>query len=144
MSTFQGFNITGIDPKKYPVIRADKTVVDDQFYLILEPVDGESNSEDQILWNHCFRQVVENLKSYEDIRHYQQMQMEVPPLEFFPNGDDNAYLCTSKIALNPLSGSIPLIQKLVEKTNERYIRFVQSRDRFREDIERINAAHFGN
>ena len=142
MSTFKGFNITGIDPNKYPVITANKNVVETQFYLILEPVDGDANSEDQILWNHCFRQVVKRWKCYEDLRHYQQMQMEVPPLEFIPNGDDNAYLCTSEIALNSLRDSIPLIQKLVEKINGRYISFIQHRDRFRADIEQINATHF--
>ena len=139
MSTFQGFTIGGIDSNQYPFITVDKNVIESQFYLILKPIDGDSNSKDQILWNHCFRKVIKNWQNYDDLKYSQQEeQIEVPPLEFIFNDNGNPYLCVSEIAFAPLRTCVSFIEKVIKKTNLIYLRFVRSRDSIRKEIDQFN------
>ena len=141
MATFEGFKMTGIDPNQYPAITNDDEVRDNEFYIMLEPIIGAPSVKDHTFWEHCFRRVVKTWKGYEDLRHYQQMEMEAPQLVFLRNGD-NAYLRTFDIALDSLRGCLPLIQQLVEKTNTKYINYIAEIDYFRQSIIQINNSFF--
>ena len=61
MSTFQGFNITGVDRNKYPVITDDQ-IDKKKIYLALEPIDGCVDVEAQKVWADSFRCMFENWK----------------------------------------------------------------------------------
>ena len=60
MSTFQGFNLTGIDPNQYPVFTDDNDMRHDLFYLTLEPIGADADYEKEskavgLLLSRCGR-----------------------------------------------------------------------------------------
>ena len=63
MSTFKGFNVTGIDPNQYPIFTDDQ-IRYDKIYLILKPIDGYADVEAQKVWEHTFRCIVGNWKQF--------------------------------------------------------------------------------
>lgn len=140
---FKGFKITGIDSNQYPVFTANKNVIENQFYLILKPIDKDANSKDQMLWNHCFRQVVETWQIDDSLRNYvSDNEIKVPPLEFVFNDDGNPYLCVFETPYRPLRTVIPFIEKLVENTNRKCGRRIDHINRLREEIDRFNPGYF--
>ena len=140
MSTFQGFNITGIDRNKSPVILDDR-VNFGQFSLVLEPFEAAPSTEDLTLWGYYFIDIVDNWENYQEFNRYKQGAIEVPQLTFDHSDENGAFISASTIALNAFRGSISLIENLVEWANKRFISEVNG---FRESIDQLNSDIFGN
>lgn len=140
MSTFQGFNITGIDRNKSPVILDDR-VDFAQFYLVLEPIDAAPSTEDLTLWGYYFHDIADNWEDYQEFAHYKQRVIEVPQLTFTHPDEDEAFICARGIVFNAFRDSISFIEDLVKWANRRFISEVNG---FRASIDDINSDWFGN
>ena len=136
MSTFKGFNVTGIDPNQYPVFTDDNDMRHDLFYLTLEPIEpvgAEVDYEYQRLWDYCFRHEVENWNNME--------WGATPKLKFIFDADGNAFISASDESLKTLESFLSQIKELVRAVNSRFIREANNVNRFRETIKQINAAY---
>ncbi|MYE89938.1 hypothetical protein F4X33_13175 [Candidatus Poribacteria bacterium] len=136
MSAFQGFNVTGIDPNKYPVFTDDNDMRYDLFYLTLEPVGADADYENQRLWDYCFRYEVENWNTM----GWAHRDSALPKLRFIFDADDNAFISASGEPLRTLESCLSYIKQLIERVNYRFISEVENVNRFREDIKQINAS----
>ena len=137
MSTFEGFNVTGIDPNQYPVFTDDNDMRFDLFYLTLEPIGADANCENQRLWDYCFRHEVKNWDDLEG-------DAVLLRLKFIFDADGRAFICASGEALQTVADNLRYIERLVELVNRKFIRETGSVNRFRRTIDQINSQHFEN
>ena len=141
MSTFQGFNITGIDRNKSPVILDDR-ICFTQFYLVLDPIDAAPSPEDSTLWEYCFRDVLDNWKDDPDLKPYEVELVEVPQLTFVspdPLDNEKVFICANGADFNAFYDSITFIMDLVPRANQKFKNGVNG---FRAKIDKINADRF--
>ena len=131
MSTFKGFNVTGIDPNQYPVFTDDNDMLPDLFYLTLEPIGADADHENRRLWDCCFRYEIENWNNPEH-------EHPLPELKFLFDADGSVFISASGKPLGPLQECLFNIDRLVQKVNERFIRRANDVIRFRESIKEIN------
>ena len=143
MSTFQGFNITGVDLNKYPVIMGDQ-ILYNKIYLVLEPIDSCTDVEAQKVWGHTFRWMVENWEQFQEFNLYKGTVEEVPQLRFVLEGDDKTFISAEGPPLAFLLDSVSFIQKLVEHTNKRCIREIEDIEGHRQYIQQFNSGRFRN
>ena len=136
MSTFKGFNVTGIDPDKYPVFTDDNDIRYDLFYLTLEPVGADADHENQRLWDYCFRYEVKNWNTIK----WSDRDSTLPKLKFIFDTDGNACISASDEPLGTLESCLFYIKQLVKKVNDKFIIEAESVNRFRADIKQINAS----
>ena len=137
MSTFKGFNVTGIDPNQYPVFTHDNDMRYDLFYLTLEPIGVDPDYESRRLWDYCFRHEVENWGNIEG-------DALLPQLKFIFDADGRAFISASGEPLQTVADNLRYIERLVELVNRKFIRETGSVNRFREDIKKINASYSRN
>ena len=137
MSTFQGFNVTGIDPNQYPVFTDDNDMRYDLFYLTLEPIGAEANCENQRLWDYCFRY---EIKTWNNIE-WEHRDSALPKLQFIFDADGSAFISASDEPLRTLEGGLYYIKQLIKRVNNKFIRETENVNRFRQDIRKINAAY---
>ena len=140
MSTFKGFNVTGIDPNQYPVFTDDNDMRYDLFYLTLEPIGADADYENQRLWDYCFRYEVENWNNIE----WEHRDSALPKLQFIFDTDGGVFISASGEPLRTLERCLYYIKQLVKKVNNRFIRETENVNRFRQDIRKINAAYSEN
>ena len=140
MSTFQGFNVTGVDRNKSPVIWGDKPYLK-QFSVVLEPTDAAPSTEDLTLWRYYFIDIADNWENYSEFNGYKSGAIEIPQLTFDHSDEDGVFICASGIVFNSFRGSISLIKDLVKWANKRFILEVNG---FRESIDQLNSDIFGN
>ena len=138
MSTFKGFNVTGIDPNQYPVFTDDNDMRYDLFYLTLEPIGADPDCENQRLWDYCFRGEVENWNNLE----WEHRNSSLPELKFIFDADGRAFISASGEALQTVADNLRYIERLVELVNHKFIREIGSVNRFRQTIDQINSQHF--
>lgn len=131
MSTFQGFNLTGIDPNQYPVFTDNNDMRHDLFYLTLEPIGAAADSENRRLWDYCFRGEIENWNNRE-------WEHALPELKFVFNADGGVFISASGEPLRTLQECLFDIDKLVDRVNERFIRETNEVIHFRKNIQAIN------
>ena len=131
MSTFQGFNVIGIDPNQYPVFTDDNDMRHDLFYLTLKSIGADADSENRRLWDYCFRH---------EIKRWDNPEQEhaLPELKFAFYVSLGAVIIASGEPLRTLESCLFDIERLVKAVNERFIREANEVLRFREDIQRIN------
>ena len=142
MSTFQGFNITGIDRDRSPVFK-DGKILYNQIHFVLEPIDAPPRVEDFIVWKFSFRSAIEDWENYPEFNRYKQGVTEVPQLEFILDSNE-AFISACGESFQSLVNCISFIQDLVKWTNKRVIRNIEDINRFREDIDQTNSRYFGN
>ena len=140
MSTFKGFNVTGIDPNQYPVFTDDNDMRYDLFYLTLEPIGADANCENQRLWDYCFRHEVKDWNNM----GWAHRDSALPELQFICDADGKAFISASGEALQTVADTLRYIERLVELVNRKFIRETGSVNRFREDIKQINASYSRN
>ena len=136
MSTFKGFNVTGIDPNQYPVFTDDNDMRYDLFYLTLESIGANPDYENQRLWDYCFRHEIENWNNAE--------WAAIPKLKFIFNADGDAFISASGEPLKTLESYLSQIKELVGSVNDRFMREADSVSHFRETIKQINASYSRN
>lgn len=140
MSTFTGFNVTGIDPNQYPVFTDDNDMRYDLFYLTLEPIGADPDDENRRLWDYCFRHEVENWNN----TGWAHRDSTLPELEFIFDADGSTFISASGEPLRTLESCLSQIKQLVGTVNERFTREVHNISHFREDIDQINSQQFKN
>ena len=142
MSTFQGFNIMGIDRNKSPVILDDK-IDYHKIYLALEPIDGCADVEAQKVWKNSFLHMVENWRKHKDFFLYKKVFETDLPLEFVVQDNYEFFICAEGL---PLNSHVPFrfIKQLVKHTNKRFIKQIDEITRFRDDIDKFNSDEFGD
>ena len=143
MSTFQGFDVTGIDRNKYPVFTDDQ-ILYNEIYLILKPIGDCANVENQKVWGHSFCWMVQNWGSLEEFNRYQHGEIEIPRLKFVLQRNDEFFIRAYGPPLADLVGSVSFIQRLVECTNQRCIRSIEEIEHHRQYIDQHSSMHFKN
>ena len=143
MSTFQGFKIAEIDRNKSPDFTSED-IYFKRLYFVLEPIDGCADVERQKVWGFSFRWMVKNWKRYPELNDYEETLEEVPQLKFILDDNDNAVICAEGSSLQHLFDCIDFIILLVEHANSKFIKLIGMINRFRDDIDQLNARYFGN
>ena len=138
MSTFQGFNITGVDRNKYPVFENDQ-ILYNKIYLILEPIGGCANVEAQKVWEDTFRYMVERWEQFQEFNDYKATLEKVPELKFVLEDYDKAFISAEGIALSPLLSAVSFVQGLVKFTNKRCIKTIKDIEYYRQHIDAFNS-----
>ena len=133
MSTFKGFNVTGIDPNQYPVFTDDNEMRYDLFYLTLEPIGADADHENRRLWDYCFHTVIENRNN-----RAPEYEHPLPELNFIFDAEGSVFISVSGEPLKTLESCLFNIERLVQNVNSRFIQSTSDVKYFRESIKAIN------